>query len=131
MMTDPVADMLNRIRTAVSIERPFVDVPMSRLKVNLAQALQREGYIWDFEIIEQSPRSVLRINLKYGPSGERVIQKITRVSKPGRRVYSSVRDMKDVLGGMGVNILSTPKGVLSNREARKAGVGGEVLCTIW
>lgn len=131
MMTDPVADMLNRIRTSLQIERPFVDIPASKLKLNIAQALQREGYIWDFEVIEKTPQNVLRVNLKYGPNGERVIQKITRVSKPGRRIYSRVQDMKEVLNGMGVSILSTPKGVLSNREARKEGVGGEVLCSVW
>lgn len=131
MMTDPVADMLNRIRTSIAIERPFVEMPSSKLKVAIAEALQREGYIWDFMVIEHQPQNVLRINLKYGPNGERVIQKITRVSKPGNRVYSQMRDMHDVLGGLGVSILSTSKGVLSNREARKEGVGGEVLCNVW
>lgn len=131
MMTDPVADMLNRIRTSIAIERPFVEMPSSKLKVAIAEALQREGYIWDFAVVEQQPQNVLRINLKYGPNGERVIQKITRVSKPGKRVYSQMRDMTDVLGGLGVSILSTSKGVLSNREARKEGVGGEVLCNVW
>ncbi|HUG19746.1 MAG TPA: 30S ribosomal protein S8 [Planctomycetaceae bacterium] len=131
MMNDPVADMLTRIRNAVNIERPYVDMPISKLKLAVANALEREGFIWDHEVIEQAPQNVLRLNLKYGPSGEKIIQKISRVSRPGRRVYTSVREMKDVLNGMGINILSTPKGVLSNREARKEGVGGEVLCTIW
>jgi len=131
MMNDPVADMLTRIRNAVQVERPFVDVPQSKLKTGIADALQREGYIWDYEVIEQQPQNVLRINLKYGPNGERVIQKIRRASKPGRRVYTSVREMPEVLNGMGISILSTPRGVLSDREAKKEGVGGEVLCTIW
>lgn len=131
MMTDPIADMLTRIRNAVRIERPFVDIPHSKVKVGLAEALQREGFIWDFEIIEQTPQNVLRINLKYGPNGEKVIREIHRVSKPGRRVHEGLRNMHDVLHGLGVTILTTSKGVMSNREAKKAGVGGEVLCEIW
>lgn len=131
MMTDPIADMLTRIRNALRIERTSVDMPASKVKVGLAEALQREGYVWDHEIIEQEPQNVLRINLKYGPNGEQVIQTIDRVSKPGCRVYSNVRSMPEVQQGMGVVILSTPKGILSNREAKKQGVGGEVLCKIW
>lgn len=131
MMTDPIADMLTRIRNALQIERPFVDIPSSSTKVRIAEALQREGYIWDFELIDQAPQKVLRINLKYGPNGERVIQHIERVSKPGRRVYVGVRDMPEILQGLGVSILSTNKGVLSNREAKKAGLGGEVLCSVY
>lgn len=131
MMTDPIADMLTRIRNGLRIERPFVDMPCSKVKVALAEALQREGYVWDHEIIENSPQNVLRVNLKYGPSGERVIQTIDRVSKPGCRVYTSVETMPEVQQGMGVVILSTPKGVMSNREARKQRVGGEILCRIW
>lgn len=131
MMTDPIADMLTRIRNAIRIEKPSVDVPTSKVKVSVAEAFQREGYIWDFEIVEQSPQNVLRVNLKYGPNGERVIQHIQRTSKPGCRVYSGVREMPEVLQGLGISILSTSKGVLSNREAKKQGVGGEVLCTLW
>jgi small subunit ribosomal protein S8 len=131
MMTDPIADMLTRIRNAIAIERPYVDVPTSKLKVAIADALKREGYIWDYEVVENTPRSLLRVNLKYGPNGELVIQHIERTSKPGRRVYRKASDMADVLQGLGVCILSTPKGVLSNREAKKENVGGEVLCTIW
>lgn len=131
MMTDPIADMLTRIRNALRIENPFVDIPSSKVKVAIAEALQREGYIWDFEVIEQSPQNVLRVNLKYGPNGERVIQHIQRTSKPGCRVYNGVRDIPEVLQGMGISIVSTSKGVLSNREAGKNGVGGEVLCTVW
>jgi len=131
MMTDPIADMLTRIRNSVSIERPFVDMPASNAKIGIAEALQREGYIWDHEVIEQEPQNVLRINLKYGPNGERIIQKIQRTSKPGRRVYTGSKNMPEVLQGLGISILSTNKGILSNREAKKQGVGGEVLCTIW
>jgi small subunit ribosomal protein S8 len=131
MMTDPIADMLTRIRNAIQIERPFVDMPHSRVKVAITEALQREGYIWDFEVIDESPRKILRINLKYGPNGERVVQAIQRTSKPGCRVYVGVGDMPNVLQGMGTCILSTNKGVLSSREAKQAGVGGEILCTVW
>jgi small subunit ribosomal protein S8 len=131
MMTDPISDMLTRIRNAIRIERPYVDIPTSRTKVGIAEALQREGYIWDFEIIEKAPRNILRVNLKYGPNGEKVIQVIQRTSKPGRRRYVGVSGMPTVLQGMGVSILSTNKGIISNREARKQNVGGEVLCTIW
>ena len=130
-MTDPIADMLTRIRNAVQIERPYVDMPSSKLKLGIADVMRREGYIWDFAVIEQSPQNVLRINLKYGPNGERVIQKIARNSTPGCRVFAGSRELPRVLEGMGINILSTNKGVMSNREARKEGVGGEVLCTIW
>jgi small subunit ribosomal protein S8 len=131
MMTDPIADMLTRIRNAILIESPIVDIPASRVKIGIAEVLQREGFIWDFEVLEQSPRSVLRINLKYGPNGERVIQRIRRISTPGRRVYSHAKDMPNVLQGLGVSILTTNQGVLSNREARSRNVGGEVLCEVW
>jgi small subunit ribosomal protein S8 len=130
-MTDPIADMLTRIRNAILIESPIVDIPASRVKIGIAEVLQREGFIWDFEVLEQSPRSVLRINLKYGPNGERVIQRIRRISTPGRRVYSHAKDMPNVLQGLGVSILTTNQGVLSNREARSRNVGGEVLCEVW
>jgi small subunit ribosomal protein S8 len=131
MMTDPIADMLTRVRNAIQIERPFVDIPTSKMKVGIAQVLQREGYIWDYEVIDGAPRPTLRINLKYGPNGERVIQHIERTSKPGCRVYCGVDTVPRVLQGMGICILSTNKGMLSNREARSQNVGGEVLCKIW
>jgi len=131
MMTDPIADMLTRIRNAIRIERPQVEMPCSKVKLGIAGTLKREGYIWDFSEVEGGPQSVLRIELKYGPNGERVIQQISRVSKPGRRVYTRVQDMQDVLQGMGVNVLSTNRGILSNREAKAHGVGGEILCSVW
>jgi small subunit ribosomal protein S8 len=130
MVTDPVADMLTRIRNAVAIERPFVDMPTSKEKQGIAEALQREGYIWDFEVVGAPPHRVLRINLKYGPNGERLIQEIKRTSKPGCRMYSRSKQLPTVLQGMGVCIVSTSHGILSDREARSKGVGGEILCTV-
>ena len=130
-MTDPIADMLTRIRNAIGIERPFVDVPTSRVKQGIAEVLQREGYIWDFEVVDTAPQKTLRISLKYGPNGERVVQEISRVSKPGRRVYSEVSAMPSVREGMGICVLTTNQGIISDREARKRGVGGEVLCRVW
>lgn len=131
MMTDPVADMLTRIRNALQNESLFVDIPYSKVKEGIASALQREGYIWDFAVLEGSPVNHLRLNLKYGPNGERVIQKLNRISSPGRRVYSGAKEFPNVLQGLGVCLVSTNKGILSSREARQQGVGGEVLCTIW
>jgi small subunit ribosomal protein S8 len=130
MMTDPIADMLTRIRNAVAIERPIVDIPVSHEKIGLAQVLQREGYIWDFEIVDAHPVKSLRINLKYGPNGERVIQEIKRISKPGCRVYHKAKDIPVVLQGLGISVLSTSQGILSNREAKQKGIGGEVLCSV-
>lgn len=131
MMTDPVADMLTRIRNAVRVERPHVDMPLSKLKRGLADALKREGYIWDWEEMPDKPAGNLRVHLKYGPNGERVIRHIKRVSRPGRRVYSGSTELKPVLGGLGICILSTSRGVVSDREARQRKLGGEVLCEIW
>jgi small subunit ribosomal protein S8 len=130
MMTDPVADMLTRIRNAVRIERPIVEMPASRIRRGIAQTLKYEGYIWDYEEVEAEPVSRLRILLKYGPNGERVITRIDRVSKPGRRLYRGYKDLKPVLAGMGIYILSTPKGILSDRQAKAQRVGGEVLAII-
>ena len=131
MMTDPIADMLTRIRNALLIERPFVDMPHSKLKQGIADVLQREGYIWDYEVVETEPSKTLRVNLKYSATGERVIQRLTRISKPGRRVYAESRKVPQVLEGMGICILSTNQGVLSSREAKAKHVGGEVLCEVW
>ncbi len=131
MMTDPIADMLTRIRNAVRIERQEVDVPASKVKRGVAEVLKREGYIWDFEEIEAKPVNQLRLLLKYGPNGERVIRTIRRVSKPGRRVYSRADRLKPVLNGLGISIISTSRGVISDREARNQNVGGEVLCELW
>jgi small subunit ribosomal protein S8 len=131
MMTDPIADMLTRIRNAVRVERPSVDMPLSQVKRGLAEVLKREGYIWDWQEVDDQPVNQLRIELKYGPNGERVIQKIRRISKPGCRVYSKARDLKPVLNGLGIKILSTSRGLVSDREARQRKLGGEVLCEIW
>jgi small subunit ribosomal protein S8 len=131
MMTDPIADMLTRIRNAVRVERPNVEMPVSKVKRGLADVLKREGYIWDWREVDAAPVKQLRIDLKYGPNGERVIQRIRRVSKPGRRVYSKARDLRPVLDGLGISILSTSRGVVSDREARQRNLGGEVLCEVW
>ncbi len=131
MMTDPIADMLTRIRNAVSVERPYVELPASKVKRGLAEVLKREGYIWDFDEVDAQPVQQLKLDLKYGPNGERVIQRIRRISKPGRRVYSKARDLKPVLNGLGITIISTSRGVVSDREARQRNLGGEVLCEVW
>jgi small subunit ribosomal protein S8 len=131
MMTDPIADMLTRIRNAVRVERPHVDIPLSKVKRGLAEVLKREGYIWDWEEMADKPHSHLRVHLKYGPNGERIIRRIRRVSKPGRRLYKGADDLKPVLGGLGISILSTSRGVISDREARQRRLGGEVLCEVW
>ncbi len=130
-MTDPIADMLTRIRNAVRVERPHVDIPLSKVKRGLAEVLKREGYIWDWEEMADKPRNHLRVHLKYGPNGERIIRRIRRISKPGRRVYLGSDGLKPVLGGLGISILSTSRGVISDREARQRRLGGEVLCEVW
>ena len=130
-MTDPVADMLTRIRNAVRVERPHVEMPLSKVKRGLAEVLKREGYIWDWEEVENKPANQLRVHLKYGPNGERVIRRIRRISKPGCRVYRGATDLKPVLGGLGIFIISTSRGVISDREARQRKLGGEVLCEVW
>lgn len=133
MMTDPIADMLTRIRNAVRVERPIVEMPLSKVKRGVAEVLKREGYIWDWheERAEGLPVNQLSIDLKYGPNGERVIRHIKRISKPGRRVYSRANDLRPILNGMGISIISTSRGVVSDREARQKNLGGEVLCELW
>lgn len=131
MMTDPIADMLTRIRNAVRVEHNFVDVPLSKMKQGVADVLKREGYIWDWEIVPGEPVATLRIQLKYGGNGEAVIQHIKRISKPGCRVFAGKANFKPVLGGLGIRILSTNRGIFSDREALQKNVGGEVLCEIW
>ena len=131
MLSDPIADMLTRIRNAVSVERPHVDIPLSKVKRGLADVLKREGYIWDWQVIEGEPIQQLRLELKYGPNGEHVIQSIKRVSKPGRRVYRGSQELRPILNGMGITVLSTSSGVVSDREARQKKLGGEVLCEVW
>jgi small subunit ribosomal protein S8 len=133
MMTDPLADMLTRIRNAVRVERPTVELPVSKVKCGVAEVLKREGYIWDWHEAEEEglPSKQLHIDLKYGPNGERVIRHIRRVSKPGRRVYARADNLKPVLNGLGISIISTSRGVISDREARQRKLGGEVLCELW
>lgn len=137
-MTDPISDMLARLRNAVSAKHSRVDMPASKLKAEIARILQDEGYIQGFRIVEEAstkagrqPRQVIRLFLKYGPRGERVITGLARISRPGRRVYLGVDDVPQVLGGLGTSILTTSRGVMTGRAARKAGVGGEVLCNVW
>ncbi|GIW78440.1 MAG: 30S ribosomal protein S8 [Gemmatales bacterium] len=145
MMTDPVADMLTRIRNANRIERPAVDIPLSKLKTAIARVLKEEGFIIDYQIgtMTEGPASFqpdpdakganayLRIFLKYGPEGERVIRHIQRVSRPGLRIYRSYEKLRPVLDGLGIAILSTSRGVMSDRQARKEKIGGEILCNVW
>lgn len=131
VMTDPVADMLTRIRNANVVKHERLELPASKLKAEIADILKREGYVRDYEVIEDKKQGVLRIFLKYGSSEERVITGLKRISKPGRRVYAKANEVPRVLNGLGTAIVSTSKGVLSDREARKQAVGGEVLAYIW
>jgi small subunit ribosomal protein S8 len=137
-MTDPISDMLTRIRNAVSAKHTRVDLPASRLKAEIARILQDEGYIQGYRLVEEPAarsggrsQQLIRLFLKYGPRGEKVISGIERISRPGRRVYLGVDDVPQVLGGLGTSILTTSRGVMTGRAARKAGVGGEVLCNVW
>ena len=130
-MSDPIADMITRIRNANSIEKRFVDIPSSILKKRIAFVLKSEKYIEDFIFIKDGKKNSIRIFLKYSHNGKSVITGIDRVSKPGRRVFVGCKDMPRVLDGLGVSIISTSKGVLSNRTASRFGVGGEVLFNIW
>jgi small subunit ribosomal protein S8 len=125
--------MLTRIRNAVNARHPRVDIPASRFKTEIARILQQEGYVSTFKLVETTDDTpaVLRIALKYGPRGENVISGVQRVSRPGRRVYFGRDDVPRVLGGLGTSILTTSRGVMTGRDAVKAGVGGEVLCNIW
>jgi small subunit ribosomal protein S8 len=147
MMTDPIADMLTRIRNANRIERPAVEMRATRLKERIAQVLKEEGFILDYQVGHYArgpegtvfkpeapadePKPVLRIYLKYGPEGEKVIRHLRRGSKPGRRLYLRAAQLKPVLDGLGIAVLSTSKGVMSDRQARAQKLGGELLCTVW
>ena len=131
MTADPIADMLTRIRNALASRHAKVDVPTSRLKVEVARILKEEGYIANFKLADEGSRKLIRIYLKYTPGNLPVISKIERVSRPGNRVYVGSKTIPRVLGGMGINILTTPKGVMTGRSARKEGLGGEVLCQVW
>lgn len=131
MMTDPIADMLTRIRNANRIGRKSVQMPASRLRVGIANVLKDEGFVEDYHVEQGKPSSTLHLTLRYGLDGEKVIRSIRRVSKPGRRAYAGLKELKPVLRGQGIHVLSTPKGVLSDRKARELGVGGELLAEIF
>jgi small subunit ribosomal protein S8 len=131
MYNDPIADMLTRIRNASNVGHPMVEVPASKLKLELAKVLQKEGYIRSFEIRETGNHKTLRVLLKYDSEGYPLIRKLVRVSRPGLRKYYKVDNLPRILGGGGTAIVSTPQGLLSDREARKARVGGEVLCYVY
>ena len=130
-LTDPVADMLTRLRNALHARHQKVDVPASKLKAEIARILKEEGYIANFKPAEEEGHKVLRIYLKYGVNNEGAISNVERVSRPGCRVYVRRTEIPRVLGGLGINILTTPKGVMTGRQARKAGLGGELLCQVW
>jgi small subunit ribosomal protein S8 len=130
-MTDPIADMLTRIRNAAQARHAKVDMPASRLKAEIARILKEEGYISHFKTAEEGGRNFLTIFLKYGPKGEKVITNIERISRPGCRVYVSKSEIPRVLGGLGINIVTTSHGVMTGKQARKQGFGGELLCNIY
>src|SRR5438270_10428019 len=130
-MTDPIADMLTRVRNALVARHPKVDVPASRLKMEIARILKEEGFILNFKLTEEGSQKFIRIYLKYTPGNVPVISRIERVSRPGCRVYVGSKAVPRVLGGLGVNILTTPRGVMTGGTARREGVGGEVLCQVW
>lgn len=130
-MTDPIADMLTRIRNANVVKHETVDVPASNMKKELARILLEEGFIRGYDVIEDGKQGIIRIQLKYGQTGERVISGLKRISKPGMRVYADKHDVPRVLNGLGISIISTSKGILTDKQARKENVGGEVICYVW
>jgi small subunit ribosomal protein S8 len=131
MTSDPIADMLTRVRNALAARHPKVDVPGSKLKLEVARILKEEGFITNFKLAEEGSKKVIKIYLKYTPASLPVISRIERVSRPGCRVYVGAQEVPRVLGGMGINILSTPRGVMTGAAARKERVGGEILCQVW
>lgn len=130
-MTDPISDMLTRIRNAMSVDKRFVDIPVSNMKKRIAFVLKQESYIEDFAFLKDGINTKIRIFLKYDIKGKAVITCIERVSKPGRRVYVNQNKLPRVLDGLGISIISTSKGVLSNKVAKRFGIGGEVICNVW
>ena len=130
-MTDPIADMLTRIRNANTVKHETVDVPASNMKKELSRILLEEGFIRGYDVIEDGKQGIIRIQLKYGQTGERVISGLKRISKPGMRVYADKHEVPRVLNGLGISIISTSKGILTDRQARKENVGGEVICYVW
>jgi len=130
-MTDPIADFLTRIRNANMVMHEKVEIPASKSKVAIAEILKNEGFIKDFELIEDGKQGVIRVFLKYGPNREKVISGLKRISKPGLKVYCKKDEIPKVLGGLGIAIISTSKGIMTDKEARKEGLGGEVICYVW
>ena len=130
-MTDPIADMLTRIRNANTVGQETVEIPASKMKKAIAEILKEEGYITDFDVIEDDKQGMIKVTMKYGANKERVISGIKKISKPGLKVYAKANDVPKVLGGLGIAIISTSKGIVSDKEARKLGVGGEVICYVW
>ena len=130
-MTDPIADMLTRIRNANTVGHETVEIPASRMKKSIAGILTEEGYIKGFDVIDDNKQGTIRVQMKYGPDKERVITGIKKISKPGLKVYAKANEVPRVLGGLGIAIISTSNGVISDKEARKLGVGGEVVCYVW
>ncbi|TJX62300.1 30S ribosomal protein S8 [Soehngenia saccharolytica] len=131
MMTDPIADMLTRIRNANNAKHDSVDIPASKIKKEIARILLDEGFIKGFDVIDDGKQGIIRIDLKYGKNGEKIISGIKRISKPGLKVYAKSEELPRVLGGLGIAIVSTSKGIMTDRQARKENVGGEVICYIW
>jgi len=129
-VTDPIADMLTRIRNGIQARQQRVEMPCAKLKIEVARILKDEGYISNFKVAEEGKKKVLKIFLRYGTDGVNAISTLDRVSKPGRRVYVGAREIPRVLGGLGINILTTPRGVMTGRDARKVGIGGEILCVV-
>ncbi|HXR96719.1 MAG TPA: 30S ribosomal protein S8 [Terriglobales bacterium] len=130
-LTDPVADLLTRIRNAVRSHHVKVDVPASKLKLEIVKILQDEGFVGGYKVNDENGRPFLKVQLKYGPNDQPVISNLRRISQPGCRVYIGRHDIRPVLGGLGISILSTPQGVMTGRQARKLGIGGEFLCEVW
>lgn len=130
-LTDPVADFLTRIRNAHRARHQKLDVPVSKLKVEIARILKEEGYIANYKPADEGGQKLLRVYLKYGPNNEAVIRDLKRISRPGCRVYVGKEEIKRVQGGLGISIMTTPKGVMTGRQARREGVGGEILCEVW
>ncbi len=130
-MTDPVADMLTRIRNANTAGHATVDIPQSKIKTGIADILVKEGYIKGYEVVEGETQNTIRVTMKYGPDKARVINGIKRISKPGLKVYAKKDEVPKVLGGLGIAIISTSNGMITDKEARKLGVGGEVICYVW
>src|SRR5690606_31401679 len=131
VVTDPIADMLTRIRNANTVRHEMVEIPASKIKKQIAEILKREGFIRDAEFVEDNNRGIIRIFLKYGANNERVITGLKRISKPGLRVYSKSLELPRVLGGLGIAIISTSQGIMTDKEARQSKSGGEVLCYVW